>query len=270
MERRHFVSLIAAASLLVSACAGDAPRESSYAPIIFVHGQGGTAAQWTNTIWRFESNGWPRDRLFALDTAYPLARSDDSKPQEGRTSTAQHTAQLAAEVERVRTLTRAQQVVLVGFSRGGYAVRDYIRNGAGKSTVSRAILSGTPNHGVWSTTEYLPGSEYNGTGPFLTALNSPQGADGLEVTPGVAFMTIRSDGQDKFAQPEGRWIGQPKLRTNVSSEGPALRGAENVVIPGADHAQTALGPEAFIHMYRFITGRPPARAEIAPEQRIVL
>ena len=269
MKRRSFLNLIAASILFIAGCAGIAPRESSYPPIVFVHGHGDTASSWTNTIWRFESNGWPRDRLFALDTVFPMSRSEDTKPQEGRSSTAEHTAQVAAEVERVRRITGARKVVLVGHSRGGSAIRDYIRNGAGSAAVSHAILAGTPNHGVWIG-DYLPGSEFNGAGPFLSALNKPQGPDGLEVTPGVAFMTIRSDNHDRFTQPDGRWIGQPKLQTNASHDGPALEGAENIVLPGADHRETAFGRDAFIHTYRFITGRLPERAEIVSEPAIVL
>ena len=267
MSRRNV--LFAALAILVSASTSIAPRESSYPPVVFVHGPSDTAALWMTTIWRFESNGWPRDRLFALDTAYPVARDQDTRSQEGRTSTAEHTAQLAAEVERVRRLTGAKKVVLVGNSRGGYPIRDYIRNGAGKETVSHAILGGTPNHGVWIG-DYQPESEYNGAGPFLKALNTPQGPDGLEVTPGVAFMTIRSDNQDKFTQPDGRWIGRPQLKTNASFDGPALKGAENVVLPGADHHETSFGRDAFAHTYRFITGRMPARTDIVPEPAIVL
>ena len=269
MKRRFFLHLVAASTLFVAACAGVAPRESSYPPVVFVHGNMHTAALWTTTVWRFESNGWPRERLFALDIAYPTARNEDTKPQEGRSSTAEHTAQVAAEVERVRKLTGAERVVLVGNSRAGNAIRDYIRNGAGKATVSHAILGGTPNHGVW-TGDYLPESEFNGAGPFLTALNSPQGPDGLEVTPGIAYMTIRSDNQDKYTQPDGRWIGQPKLQTNASHDGPALKGAENVVLPGADHLEISCGHEAFVHTYRFITGHLPARTDIVPEPTIVL
>src|SRR5882724_4094874 len=99
MNRRHFLQFLAAA-LLVAACSGIPSRDASHPPIVFLHGNGGSATQWMTTIWRFESNGWPRDRLFALDTLYPFARDDDSKPQEARSSTAEHTAQLAAEVER--------------------------------------------------------------------------------------------------------------------------------------------------------------------------
>src|SRR5438093_11718550 len=119
MNRRHFLQFLAA-SLFAAACSGIPTNDASYPPIVFVHGHGGSASQWMTTIWRFESNGWPRDRLFALDTVPPFARADDSKPQEARSSTAEHTAQVAAEVERVRKITGADKVILIGHSRGGY------------------------------------------------------------------------------------------------------------------------------------------------------
>jgi triacylglycerol lipase len=266
MTRRFLLGLLSA--LLLAGCAGMGQREA-HPPIIFVHGNGDSSAIWYPTVWRFESNGWPRDRLFAPDLPYPLARDDNAKPQEGRSSAAEYRDSLVAEIDRVRKLTGAQKVVLVGLSRGGYPIRDYIRNGGGRATVSHAILGGTPNHGVWAG-DYNPGSEFNGKGPFLAALNSPQGPDGMEVTPGVAFMTLRSDRLDKFAQPDGRWIGQPKLQTNVTADGPALKGAENVVLPGRDHREVALHPEAFVPAYRFVTGKSPARTDIAPEASIVL
>jgi len=55
-------------------------------PVVFVHGNGDTAALWHTTIWRFESNGYPRDRLFAIDLRFPNARTVDATPQVGRTS----------------------------------------------------------------------------------------------------------------------------------------------------------------------------------------
>ena len=154
-------------------------------PIVFVHGNGDTAALWMTTIWRFESNGWPRERLHAIDMPYPLARDDDAKEQPGRTSTAEHMAYLAAEVEKVLAATGASKVVLIGNSRGGYAIRNFIANGGG------AARSRTPSSAACRTTAcgpnpaFLPGSEFNGAGPFLTRLNAPQGAEGNEVTPGV-------------------------------------------------------------------------------------
>jgi pimeloyl-ACP methyl ester carboxylesterase len=255
-------------AFFLAACA-ELPSSESRPPIVFVHGNGDTAALWMPTIWRFESNGWPRDRLFALDAPYPLARTDDAKPQEGRTGTAEHMQILAAEVERVRKLTGADKVILVGNSRGANAIRNYIRNGGGAKTVSSAVIGGGTNHGVW-TGDFLPGNEFNGASPFMKALNSPQGPGGLEVTPGVRFMTLRSDNYDKFAQPDGRWIGQPKMQTHTSYDAPALKGAENVVLAGRDHREASFHPQAFAETWRFLTGARPARIDIVPETPVVL
>ena len=116
----------------------------------------------------------------------------------------------------------------------------------------------------------LPGSEFNGAAPFLKALNAPQGPGGLEVTPGVRFMTLRSDNYDKFAQPDGRWIGRPEMATNVGFDGPELKGAENVVLPGRDHREVSYHPQAFAQTWRFVTGQAPARTDIAPESAVAL
>src|SRR5687768_2131239 len=147
IQRRLLLGL--AGALLLAACAS-APTPQQQPPIVFVHGNGDSAATWQTTLWRFESNGWPRERLVALDHPYPLARDDDTKPQPGRSSTAEHMAYLKAEVEKVLQATGARQVVLVGNSRGGNVIRNYIQNGGGDRTVSHAILGGTPNHGVWA------------------------------------------------------------------------------------------------------------------------
>ena len=58
--------------------------------------------------------------------------------------------------------------------------------------------------------------------------------------------------------------------TNVGFDGPALKGAENVVIAGLDHRETAFSPKAFAEMYRFIAGRPPATLAIVAEAPVVL
>lgn len=262
----------AAAAITLSGCAtrGSTPGLSEAPPIVFVHGNGDTAALWQTTVWRFESNGWPRERLHAIDVPYPLSRDDDAKAQPGRTSAAEHMAYLKAEVDKVLAATGASKVVLVGNSRGGNAIRNYIYNGGGDRTVSHAILGGTPNHGVWAIPGFREGNEFSGTGPFLTALNAPKNAAGDEVSGPVQWMTIRSDNNDKFAQPDGMWIGQKGKPTNVTAAGPELKGATNVVIPGIDHRETSYSPAAFAATYRFITGKAPARTEIASESQVVL
>ncbi len=251
--------------LLLAACAGLQQGAGQQAPIVFVHGNGDTAALWETTLWRFESNGYDPKLLHAIDFRYPLARSDDAKPQALRSSTADQMAQLAQEVAEMRKLTGRDKVVLIANSRGGNAIRNYLKNGGGAAYVSHAILGGTPNHGV-SDWEETRGNEFNGKGAFLVQLNSGPN----EVVPGVKFMTIRSDHNDKYAQPDGAFLGKPGRPTGVGYDGPELKGAENVVIANIDHRETSYGVLAFAQMYRFITGSAPARLDIVPETKVVL
>jgi triacylglycerol lipase len=120
------------------------------------------------------------------------------------------------------------------------------------------VLCGVPNHGVVAVAGN--NNEFNGLGQFLQGLNA-----GEEVTPGVAFMTIRSERDDLYAQ--------PTLASGIPGTGnasPELRGATNVVLPGIDHRETAYGPQAFAAMYGFITGEPPATTDVVPEREIAL
>ena len=182
LQRRSLLlATAAAATLALAGCATRSPSLAEAPPIVFVHGNGDTAALWQTTVWRFESNGWPRERLHAINVPYPLSRDDDAKAQPGRTSTAEHMAYLKAEVDKVLKTTGASHVVLVGNSRGGNAIRNYVYNGGGSATVSHAILGGTPNHGVWAIPGFREGNEFSGTGPFLKALNAPKNAAGDEV-----------------------------------------------------------------------------------------
>jgi len=227
---------------------------------VFVHGNGDTAALWQATIWRFESNGYPRDRLFAIDLKFPSARSVDAKPQEGRSSADEVKAQLAAFVDDVLAKTGAAKVALVGNSRGATTIRNYVRYGGGAAKTSHVVLGGGVNHGVIVSDRHMVGSEFNGAGEVMKRLN-----DGDEVVAGVAFMTIRSDKNDKYAQPMGTFISLPDVPTGLSYDAPALKGATNVVLPGADHREVSYGPRAFAETYRFVTGRAPARVDIAVE-----
>ncbi|MES2243597.1 MAG: alpha/beta fold hydrolase [Pseudomonadota bacterium] len=269
MLHRRLLLVLAATGLVLAGCA-TAPTPGEHPPIVFVHGNGDSASIWQSTVWRFESNGWPRERLHAIDLPYPLARDDDGKAQPGRTSTAEHMAYLKAEVDKVLQATGARQVVLVGNSRGGNAIRNYIYNGGGSSRVSHAILGGTPNHGVWAIKGFREANEFSGTGPFLTGLNAPKNAAGDEVTGPVKWLTLRSDNNDKFAQPDGLWIGAKGTPTNVTYEGPALKGATNLVLPRVDHRETSFSPAAFEATYRFITGRAPQSSAIQSETPLVL
>jgi pimeloyl-ACP methyl ester carboxylesterase len=263
LNRRRLLqgtAALALGSVTRSAFAQDEPP----VPIVFVHGDSDLAATWETQIWRFESNGYPRDRLFAISFTDPQARDDDTVAQANRSSTADQLRELTAFIDGVKAKTGAPKVAVVASSRGGYATREYVA--ANPGSVTHAVLGGTPNHGVWAT-DFSPSSEYNGRGPFLTKLD----AGDTEVTPGVAFLTLRSDGFDLYAQPDGGvFFHKPGMALNVTADGPALKGATNVLLGQVDHRDTALSPVAFAEIYRFITGHAPSRIAIAPEPEVVL
>jgi pimeloyl-ACP methyl ester carboxylesterase len=255
----------AIASLRTGALAQPAPAApSEVPPILFVHGNGDYDALWMTTLWRMESNGIARDRMAAINFTDPNARSDDKVEQAGRSSTEDQRRELAAAIAELKRRTGASRVALVGSSRGGYAIRNVIKSG-GAGDVSHAVLCGTPNHGVFATDDQ-PNSEFNGRGAFLRGLNEGES----EVTPGVAFLTLRSDGMDKYAQADGRFIGKPGTPTGVNVEGPELKGATNLVLGALDHREVAFHPRAFREIYKFIAAHEPARIAIVPEQSVKL
>jgi pimeloyl-ACP methyl ester carboxylesterase len=241
-----------------------APTTLEIPPILFVHGNGDHAALWITTLWRMESNGVPRERMLAINFTDPLARSDDKVEQANRSSTEDQRRELGEAVKELQRRTGASRIALVGNSRGGYAIRNFIKNGGG-ADISHAVLCGVPNHGVYDWENGLNG-EFNGRGPFLRGLNDGES----EVTPGTAFLTLRSDGNDKFAQADGRFAGKPGTPTGVTSDGPALKGATNLVLGALDHREVAFHPRAFREIYRFIAGREPSRIEIVPEADVKL
>ena len=240
--------------------------EPGLPPVVFVHGNGNSSALWINTLWRFEANGYRRNQLFAIDFTYPSARRDDAKPEPFRSSTEDQMKELAAFVTQVRAAARRRRVALVASSRGGNAVRNYLKNGGGAEFVSHAVLCGVPNKGIVISDTLLPGSEFNGAFPFLKGLNA--GADDLIA--GVEMMAIRSDKFDKYAQPDGRFIGAPGKPTGVGYDAAELRGARNIVLDGLDHHEVAFHKLAFAAMYEHIAGKPPASMFIAQEPLPVL
>jgi pimeloyl-ACP methyl ester carboxylesterase len=265
--RRHVLATGLATSLL-AACS-TMPSPADRPPIVFMHGNGDSSALWQTTIWRFESNGWPRERLFALDQPMPLARDNDDVAQPGRSSTAESMGFLQGEVDRVLKATGAGKVILVGNSRGGNTIRNYVRNG-GAAKVSHVVLGGNPAHGIWAIPGFNEQSEFSSLSTFIRQLNAPQGPNGDEVTPGVKWLTLRSDNNDKFAQPDGVWIGAPGKATNATYDGPALKGATNLVLPRVDHRETSFSPAAFAATWQFLTGEAPRRTDVAMESIVVL
>src|ERR1700681_3257916 len=63
-----------------------APGAIEIPPILFAHGNGEQAPLWMTPLWRMESNGVPRDRMFAINFTDPSARTEDTKPERNKSS----------------------------------------------------------------------------------------------------------------------------------------------------------------------------------------
>lgn len=243
------------------------PPVDKIPPILFVHGNGDHAALWLTTMWRMESNGVRTDRMFALNFTNPEARNDDSVEQENRSSTEDQRREIAQAVEALKRRTGAARIAIVAQSRGGNSARNYIKNGGG-ANVSHAVVCGTPCHGVFNISFANTGSEFNGASDYLRGLNDGDGD--TEVTAGTAFLTLRSDNMDKFAQSDGYWIGNPGADVGGYNDSPALIGATNLMLGDVDHRETGYSPRAFREIYKFLAGREPSRIEIVPENKVEL
>lgn len=233
-------------------------------PVIFVHGNGDHSGVWQNTIWLFESNGYPREQLYAFDLKNPNATDSWDTPQDYRSTPEEAAAQLSLQVKRIRDADTGEKVILVGNSRGALTIRNFIKTYHAESAVEAVILGGGVNHGVGSI-PFGPKTEFNGAGAFLQRLNASP-----EVPSGVRFVTIRSDRNDKYAQPDGVGFGIPFLPIGSGYTGPALKGATDVVLPGADHHEVATSPEAFAIIYKTVTGKPPKTLSITQEAVVEL
>lgn len=128
-------------ALWASACASDpgadarrpsASRGGRMLPIVFVHGFGGSAQQYQSQALRFEANGYPTDHIRVYE--HDGAGFDIPSFVPG----------LEAMVERVRQELNAEQVYLVGHSRGTSVVTEYLGDPGRAGKVAKYIaLDGT-------------------------------------------------------------------------------------------------------------------------------
>src|SRR5512141_1715147 len=82
-----------------------APSAAEIPPVLFVHGNGDHAALWITTLWRMESNGVPRGRMFAINVTDPLARADDTKPEPNKSSTEDQRRELGEAIKELKRRT---------------------------------------------------------------------------------------------------------------------------------------------------------------------
>ena len=139
---------------------------SAIRPIIFIHGSGGSGAQFESQSMRFTSNGYPANLLFAFEY-------DTSTPDtEG---SAARMARLDAFVDTVLTSTDADKVYLMGHSRGTTESFTYLGVPARAAKVAKYVnIDGSsgrtaivPTLALWATR----GWSYNPANQIVEATN---------------------------------------------------------------------------------------------------
>lgn len=195
-------------------------------PVVFVHGINGSSADFAVMIDHLVADGWPRERLFAIDYADPAWGCN-----------VDNASTLATFVNAVLTTTGATKVDLVAHSMGNLSSRKFLKDLGGAALVNTYVSLGGMHHGLENAClnplDVCVWQELCGSKPFLTALNT------APVTPGPAiWVSIYS--RDDETVPE------------TSSH---LDGAENIELAGLAHA----GPdglleraEAYVHVKRVL------------------
>jgi pimeloyl-ACP methyl ester carboxylesterase len=143
----HWLTIV----IVLTGCSdGSAPfagPQPQVLPLIFVHGQSGSAQQFETQAMRFTSNGYPQSMLFSFE--YSTAASDNP------------IAALDGFIDEVLAQTGQSQIYAVGHSRGTSVWTQYLDDPAfnGASKVARYVNidgrspeelpGGVPTIGIW-------------------------------------------------------------------------------------------------------------------------
>ena len=209
-----------------SAAAGEAAAEdSSLLPIVFVHGQSGSAQQFETQAMRFTSNGYPQDLLFAFEYDTSLATNP--------------LADLDAFLDDVLAETGADQVYAIGHSRGTSVWTTYLDDPGfdGPAKVAKyanidgrspeELPGGVPTIGIWGEWN-TAGSGYNRRGD-TNAQIGPNPEDNFYF--GTKSHTETATSPEAFAVMYEFFTGQPPATTDVVPEPPgSVRVAGRAVI----------------------------------------
>jgi triacylglycerol lipase len=162
MTRKTFLFLALAA---VTGCAADTSTAPitpvTHNPIVFVHGYGRTADDWSFMIAQFKAAGWTDAELHTV--SYGVLQSNVSIAD-----------MIKTKVDSILSHTSASKVDIVAHSMGSLSSRYYIRNLGGDAKVDAWVSLGGPNHGTSTSNDcgLTPCLEMRLNSSFLTALNS--------------------------------------------------------------------------------------------------
>jgi len=196
--------LILAIGLALTPAAGAEAAEKEPLPIIFVHGNSGSAQQFESNAMRFVSNDFPQDRLFTLEydtTVDPLENEHA------------HVA-LDALIEKVKAKTGASKVNVMAHSRGTIVMFQYLGSSADRAAQVNKYVN---IDGVYR--EYLPGGV-----PTLALW--AEGDSSREITGAINVTYPELSHTEIATSPEGFkqayrfFLGKDPETTNIVPENP--------------------------------------------------
>lgn len=147
-------------------------------PILFVHGYGGSSANWDTMRSRFLADGWKDYELYAYNYSFI-------------SSNATSAAEIRDQVDKILRTTGATKVDIIAHSMGSISSRYYMKNLGGSAKVDAWVSLAGPNHGTDDVENqkcsFTPCQEIIPGSAFLLALN------GGDETPGLSrYATWRS------------------------------------------------------------------------------
>lgn len=210
-------ALILFVACVISALALPVNRAAaqSHLPIVFVHGQSGSAQQFETHAMRFTSNGYPQGLLFAFEYDTSLL-------------TTQPLAALDAFIDGVLAQTGADKVYAIGHSRGTTVWTSYLDSPAfdGPSKVAKyvnidgrtqpTLPGGVPTIGIWGEWNTAD-SGYNRRGN-TNAVIGPDPADNYYF--GTKSHTEVATSAEAFALAYEFFTGRAPATTDVVPEPP--------------------------------------------------
>ncbi|MFJ8978349.1 hypothetical protein [Streptomyces sp. NPDC102282] len=197
-----FLALVGTLAALTAPAHAATPTRAAVNPVIFVHGQEGSAQQWQSQAKRFSANGYRDDLLYVheYDTSLP---TDDHA-----------IAGLETLVDAVRARTGAAQVDLLAHSRGTRVAQAYLAVPERAAEVARYVNldgrtaasqpGGVPTLAIWSSLQP------NGAIGGAVNVHEPQAGHTESATSAESFGHIYA-----FLR------GRPPLTTRVLPEPPA-------------------------------------------------
>ncbi|HWU06532.1 MAG TPA: hypothetical protein VN520_09145 [Streptomyces sp.] len=197
-----FLALVGTLTALTApAQAVTAPR-TTVNPVIFVHGQEGSAQQWQSQAKRFSSNGYRDDLLYVHEYDTSVATDDHA------------VAGLEELVDSVRARTGAQKVDVLAHSRGTRVLHTYLSVPERAAEVAKYVNldgrtaaaqpGGVPTLAIWSSLQP------NGSIGGAVNVHEPQAGHTQSATSAESFAHIYA-----FLR------GRPPLTTRVLPEAPA-------------------------------------------------